>query len=163
MKTLAYAGALTGALLLATALTPVAAADMTFERSLNVGKVGFGYVVDSQRRLVSHPDIAFVLRGSDVGAVPQVAAALANPSSQEPFEGKIVSPDKRAESVLSVHASIPALGWLVFVDVPATELQAPFWGAVIRTAGLLALGLALAAIAILIAVRPITIGGLRPA
>jgi hypothetical protein len=132
-------------------------------RSIKVGEVGFGYVVDSQRRLVSHPDIAFVLRGSDVGAVPQVAAALANPSSKEPFEGKIVSPDKRAESVLSVHASIPALGWLVFVDVPTAELQAPFWGAVIRTGGLLALGLALAAIAILIAVRPITIGGLRPA
>ena len=38
MKTLAFAGALTGALLLATALTPVGAADMTFERALNVGK-----------------------------------------------------------------------------------------------------------------------------
>ncbi len=38
MKTLAYAGALTGALLLATALAPANAADMTFERSLNVGK-----------------------------------------------------------------------------------------------------------------------------
>ena len=38
MKTLAYAGALTSALLLATALTPLRAADMTHERSLNVAK-----------------------------------------------------------------------------------------------------------------------------
>src|SRR3954467_13368638 len=38
MKTLAYAGALTSALLLATALTPVRAADMTHERALNVAK-----------------------------------------------------------------------------------------------------------------------------
>jgi alcohol dehydrogenase (cytochrome c) len=38
MKTLAIAGALTTALLTATALTPVMAGDMTFERSLNVMK-----------------------------------------------------------------------------------------------------------------------------
>ena len=38
MKILAIAGALTSALLMATALTPANAADMTFERSLNVGK-----------------------------------------------------------------------------------------------------------------------------
>src|SRR5262245_31245656 len=38
MKTLAFAGALTTSLWLATALTPVAAADMTFERALNAGK-----------------------------------------------------------------------------------------------------------------------------
>jgi hypothetical protein len=38
MNRLTIAGALTSALLLATALTPVAAGDMTFERSLNVMK-----------------------------------------------------------------------------------------------------------------------------
>ena len=38
MKALAIAGAVTSSLLVATALTPASAADMTFERSLNVGK-----------------------------------------------------------------------------------------------------------------------------
>ena len=38
MKTLAFAGVLTSSLLVATALTPVAAADMTHERALNVYK-----------------------------------------------------------------------------------------------------------------------------
>ena len=38
MKILAFAGALTCSLLVATALTPVQAADMTFERALNAGK-----------------------------------------------------------------------------------------------------------------------------
>src|SRR5260370_38337016 len=38
MKTLAFAGALTTSLLMATALTPVRAADMTHERALNVSK-----------------------------------------------------------------------------------------------------------------------------
>ena len=38
MKALAIAGAVTSSLLVATALTPARAADMTFERSLNVGK-----------------------------------------------------------------------------------------------------------------------------
>src|SRR6266436_6289773 len=35
---LPHAGALAGVLLMATALTPIAAADMTFERALNVAK-----------------------------------------------------------------------------------------------------------------------------
>ena len=38
MKTLAFAGALMTSLLVATALTPVRAGDMTHERALNVGK-----------------------------------------------------------------------------------------------------------------------------
>jgi alcohol dehydrogenase (cytochrome c) len=38
MKAMAIAGAVTSSLFVATALTPVHAADMTFERSLNVGK-----------------------------------------------------------------------------------------------------------------------------
>src|SRR4029079_7943553 len=38
MKALAIAGAVTSSLLVATALTPARAADMTFERSLNVSK-----------------------------------------------------------------------------------------------------------------------------
>src|SRR6478752_2985828 len=38
MKALTIAGAVTSSLLVATALTPARAADMTFERSLNVGK-----------------------------------------------------------------------------------------------------------------------------
>src|SRR5881227_2968882 len=38
MKTTGFAGALLTSLLLATALTPLQAADMTFERSLNVDK-----------------------------------------------------------------------------------------------------------------------------
>ena len=131
-------------------------------RSIKVGEAGYAYVVDSQYRLVAHPDVALVLRGQDLGAVPQVAAAIANPASNEPFEGKIVTADRQVESVLSVHATVPALGWLVFVDVPIAELRAPFWAAVIRTAGLLALGLVLAAIAVLITVRSTPIGGLRP-
>ena len=38
MKTLAFTGALMTSLLMATALTPVRAADMTYERALNVDK-----------------------------------------------------------------------------------------------------------------------------
>src|SRR5262245_5234 len=38
MRTASIAGAIAGSLLLATALTPVGAADMTFERGLNASK-----------------------------------------------------------------------------------------------------------------------------
>ena len=45
---------------------------------IKVGKDGYAYVVDRQGRLVAHPDISLVLRGTDMKRLPQVAAALAD-------------------------------------------------------------------------------------
>ena len=49
----------------------------------------------------------------------------------------------------------------MFVDLPTAETSASFWGAVIRGASLLGFGLVAAVLAILLAVRPVTIS--RPA
>ena len=40
---------------------------------IRVGKEGYAYVVDAEGRLVAHPDLALVLRKTDLSSLPQVA------------------------------------------------------------------------------------------
>ncbi len=111
---------------------------------IKVGKDGYAYVVGPQGRLVAHPDISLVLRGTDMMRLAQVAAALASPGSET------ATPDAEnlaGVSVLSAHALIPALKWLVFVEVPTREAQQPVLNAGLRAVALLVLGLLIAAAA----------------
>jgi hypothetical protein len=129
-------------------------------QSIKVGDGGFAYIVDGKGRLIAFPDFSVALRQPDLSAAPQVAAALADPTSDKPFDGRTFgsgSSGGRSEAVLSVHAPVPQVGWQVFVDVPATEMRAPFWGVIMRAASLVGLGLIMGILAILIATRPIRI------
>jgi hypothetical protein len=125
--------------------------------SLKVGETGYGYIVDGTGRLISHPDIKLVLRGTNSSALPQVAAALAGPPSAEPVDGQSFGVSGPRQSVRSVHVGIPALGWHVFVDLPTAETGAAFWSALIRGISLLGLGLVAAVLGLLLALRPVTI------
>jgi hypothetical protein len=126
-----------------------------------VGETGYAYIVDGTGRLIADRDEKLVLRGPDLSALPQVAAALAGPPSGKLVDGKTFDAGVPVEAVLSAYAAIPALNWRVFVDLPTAETSASFWGAVIRGASLLGLSLVAAVLAILLAVRPVTIS--RPA
>jgi signal transduction histidine kinase len=108
---------------------------------IKVGKEGYAYVVDRLGRLVAHPDISLVLRGTDMSRLAQVAAAL---KSQGQDGGPVDATNRAGVSVLSAHAAIPALGWLVFVEVPTVEAQQPVIDAGLRALGLLVLGLMIA-------------------
>ncbi len=108
---------------------------------IKVGKEGYAYVVDRLGRLVAHPDISLVLRGTDMSRLAQVAAAL-KPEGQD--GGPVDARNRAGVSVLSAHAAIPALGWLVFVEVPTSEAQQPVIDAGLRALGLLVLGLLIA-------------------
>jgi two-component system, NtrC family, sensor kinase len=92
---------------------------------IRIGEAGYAYVTDSAGRLVAHPDMSLVLRGTDLSHLPQVAHAVreAMGDGGGVTPGTVTSPDGRA--VLSAHASIPKLGWLVFVDLPRREILAP--------------------------------------
>ena len=55
--------------------------------------------------------------------------------------------------VLTAHASIAPLGWLVFVELPLGEAFAPLYSSLIRTAALLVFGIALSVLAGLLLAR----------
>jgi signal transduction histidine kinase len=108
---------------------------------LRIGRDGYAYVVDRLGRLVGHPDISLVLRGTDMSRLAQVAAAL-TPGGQD--AGAVDARNRVGVSVLSAHAAIPALGWLVFVEVPTLEAQQPVINTGLRALALLVLGLLIA-------------------
>jgi len=115
--------------------------------AIKAGEKGYAYVVDRDGRLVAHPDISLVLRNTNMSRVEHVAKALA-----EIRDGKPVA-DGQADfgraldgtPVLSSVATIPALGWLVFVEQPTSSALQPLFISLWQTVALLALGLAIAA------------------
>ncbi|HEX2543495.1 MAG TPA: ATP-binding protein [Ramlibacter sp.] len=109
---------------------------------IRVGEKGGAYVVDERGHLIAHPDISFVLRNQDLSSLPQVAAAR-GPGGQDPQ----VTRSPEGHRVLSAHAAIPSLRWLVFVEQPVEEALAPVYGALRRTGLLFLLGLGLAVMA----------------
>ena len=115
---------------------------------LKIGHGGYAYVVGEKGRLIAHPDISLVLRGTDLSGLPQVAAALAQaPGPGAPGtdgdrgEAAVVVENLAGKKVLSAHAPIAPLGWCVFVEAPLSEAFAPLYGAALRTGLLLAGGL----------------------
>jgi len=128
---------------------------------IKVGQSGLAYVVDGNGRLIAHPDISLVLRNSDLANMPQVKAALANtgPVADNAFVGK----DPQGRDVLSTHAAVAPLGWVVFVELPVQEAYAPLYAAIERTIVLLLAAIVLAFLAALFLAQKmvVPIGALR--
>jgi GAF domain-containing protein/HAMP domain-containing protein len=112
---------------------------------IKVGKQGQAYVVDAQGRLIAHPDISLVLRNTDLTNLAQVKAARAGATggAEQVQEAK----DVRGRDVLTAHAPVAPLGWLVFVELPTSEAYAPLYDSIQRSGVLLLLGLLLALLA----------------
>ena len=121
---------------------------------IEVGRAGRAYVVDSRGLLIAHPDISLVLRKTDLSALPQVAAARTGPRGGSADLGAIAR-DLDGAQVLSAHAAITPLGWLVFVELPLSEAFAPLYDSLVRTAVLLAVGIVLSMLAGLMLARRI--------
>jgi signal transduction histidine kinase len=109
---------------------------------IKVGKAGTAYVVDKDGRLIAHPDISLVLRNIDVSRLAQVQGARADGSggSEEPQ----IATDTHGRQVLTAHANIAPLGWLMFVELPLAEAFAPVYGSLLVTGLVLLTGLILA-------------------
>jgi len=124
---------------------------------LKIGQGGYAYVVDGRGRLIAHPDISLVLRDTELATLPQVAAALsAAPAAPGAQPAVSVAKSIGGGSVLTAHAAIAPLGWLVFVEVPLSEAFAPLYGQAARSLVLLLLGLGIAAIAAFAMARRMT-------
>jgi signal transduction histidine kinase/CheY-like chemotaxis protein len=124
---------------------------------LKIGQGGYAYVVDERGKLIAHPDISLVLRRTDYTDLPQVASALPMVQSSGTAPLVSVTHNEEGRSVLSAHAAIAPLGWLIFVELPLEEAFAPLYGAALRSALLLAAGLIGATLAALVLARRMTV------
>ncbi len=120
---------------------------------IKIGKAGHAYVVDSRGQLIAHPDISLVLKKSDLSSLPQVQRARAGLSTSGEEREVSIARDREGRQVLTAHAGIAPLGWLVFVDLPLGEALAPLYSSVLRTALLLIVGVALSLLASLVLAR----------
>src|SRR5215212_9951197 len=112
---------------------------------IKVGERGYAYAVDAQGRLIAHPDISLVLRNTDLSGLQQVKAARGGESGAR--EEVQVAQNTQAKGVLTAHAPVAPLGWLVFVEMPLDEAYAPLYGSMQRTGVVMLGALFLAALA----------------
>jgi signal transduction histidine kinase len=113
--------------------------------AMQVGRSGYSYVVDRRGRLIADPDLSLVLRDTDWSHEPAVAAALANLFHGAPAPTSHIAKEPDGHKVLTVYAPVSRLDWVVFVELPLGEALAPVYASLYRVAGLLVLGLILAA------------------
>jgi signal transduction histidine kinase/CheY-like chemotaxis protein len=109
---------------------------------IKVGKSGQIYVVDSEGRLIAHPDISLVLRKTDLSRLAHIEAARALPPGG-PSNSSIAT-DLNGREVLIAYATVDPLGWFVFAEMPVQEAFAPLYDRLIRSGILLLAGLVLA-------------------
>src|SRR6266704_71348 len=122
--------------------------------ALKIGEAGYAYVVGPDGHLIAHPDISLVLRNTDLSALPQVAAALGDPTGKGDSAERVTNaPNFAGRTVLTAHAVIAPLGWRVFVELPIGEALQPLYAVLVRTGWLLLLGLVFATIVGLLLAR----------
>ena len=119
---------------------------------IRVGKAGHAYVVDTAGNLIAHPNISMVLRKTNFSSLPQVARAS---QAAETDDLATVGKDLAGREVLTAHASIAPLDWLIFLERPLTEAFAPLYASLVRSLLLLLAGLVLAVVASLVLARKI--------
>ena len=117
---------------------------------IKVGKRGQAYVVDSSGRLIADPDISLVLRNTDMSHFPQVRAARA---PQADVDESLAAVNLKGERVLSAHATVAPLNWLVFVELPLGEAYAPLYDLLVRSALAVLAAMAVALLAGLLLAR----------
>jgi signal transduction histidine kinase len=109
---------------------------------IKVGEHGQAYVIDTEGRLIAHPDISLVLRNTDMTRLAQVKAARAGAA-----ESVREAQDIHGHGVLTAYAPVSPLGWLVFVELPVEEAYASLYDSIKRSGAIILAGLLLAFLA----------------
>src|SRR6478609_604814 len=86
-------------------------------RQTKVGDHGVAYVVDTEGRVISHPDLRVVKSLRDVSSLAQVQEARMTNST-----GSVrMARDMNDQEVVVVYTRVAGPGWLVFVELPIGE------------------------------------------
>jgi signal transduction histidine kinase len=121
---------------------------------IKIGKAGVAYVADHSGHLVAHPDISLVLQKRDLSALPQVQQARALRTAPAPsLDTTMIGTGLQGGQVLTTHATIAPLLWLVFVEQPLAEAREPLQASILRTTALFVLSLALSLLACVLLAR----------
>jgi two-component system, NtrC family, sensor kinase len=108
---------------------------------IKVGKAGLAYVVDRTGALIAHPDISLVLQKTTLDHLEQVKAALTE------GRGEVtIARDSKGREVLTAHAAIAPLGWVVFVEQPLEEAFEPLRASARRTGLMVVAGIVLSVV-----------------
>ena len=121
---------------------------------IKIGRAGHAYVVDSGGNLIAHPDISLVLQKTNLSSLPQVRDRLAGPPRPGESRDEVaIARDLSGRQILTAHAAIVPLGWLVFVEQPLAEAFAPLYASISRTVILLAVGIGISVLGSLFLAR----------
>ena len=113
-----------------------------------VGDTGYAYVVSAQGDLIAHPDISLVFQRRNLLTLQQVQSALAQQPGPLPAQLNL-----NDQKVAAAYAKINSLDWAVLVERSTGEANRPLYESFFRTAILLLLGLAMAALASILITR----------
>ncbi len=122
---------------------------------ITVGATGHAYAVDASDNLIAAPDLSLVLRKTSLGSLAQVRAARSAFGVHASAETATIAEDVRGRRVLTAHAAIAPLGWLVFLEQPMVDAFQPLYASILRSVLLLFAGLALSILASLALARRI--------
>lgn len=111
---------------------------------LKVGKSGYAYAVARNGDLIAHPEISLVLQRRNVAHLDQLKAAFG--TGRQRTTG-LVTENLEGKKVFSSVALIPSLDWAVSIEQPVDEVYGPIYASMLRTAGLLLVGLGMALLA----------------
>jgi signal transduction histidine kinase len=111
--------------------------------AVKAGNSGYAYVVTRSGELIAHPDISLVLQRTHLDHLNQVKSAFQSTKDArrpKPF----VALNFQGEKVFSSSAAIPGLEWAVIVERPVKEAYESLYASLLRTSGLLLVGLGVA-------------------
>jgi signal transduction histidine kinase len=114
--------------------------------AVKAGNFGYAYVVTRSGELIAHPDIGLVLQRTRLADLDQVKSAfLSAQGARRPKP--LVALNLQGQKVFSSSTAIPGLEWAVIVERPVSEAYESLYASMLRTSGLLLIGLGVALLA----------------
>jgi signal transduction histidine kinase len=121
---------------------------------IEVGPGGYAYVVDARDHLITRPDGQNLRADQDLSSLARVRSAREErPRGGDDMQVTVAGDGFSGGTILSAHASIGSLGWLVFVERPAADAYAPLRAPIVRSVVIFVLGLLLSVLASLLLAR----------